>query len=530
MKTDIQWYESRFPERLALCERYIAYLFDADRDGLPYFGVNLRRDGRLYARHVDIYDLPHVPGRACDIIFSIENATGVKIDPAVEKRYTDFLFRAVDPEDGLPVHAAADGSGSRVDFHSLREYLEGLVWLIRLRHSDRAAQAARKLLETIGSLTDPIARRYSPALLKTFPEEKAKKYAGLDIPLTVGQGRLAGPLLLLHEATGDLDALRLADWYAHSTLETCFRPDGSIRDEAGTHVHSLTSTLSGALAFALRTGDRALREQVEAVCENGLRDVCSSYGYCNETLWTERMRGESNQVGDLIQIQLMLAGTGDPARWYARAERFMRGGILPAQVLTTDGYTAPDTDPACDAERDMRSRAIGGFGFPDPVSHLLISEHDSLNTTDITQGAVQAICAFLGHIAACRDGRILLNLYFDTDTDFIRTRSELPVRGQLRATVLRDALFAARIPEGCRRDSFTVRVNGREVPYLAVSGYAEAGPVRTGDTVEIGFEPLRLHKTEYICHRPYEEDWFGEQITGISPPQGLYPLFGPFPV
>ena len=529
MKADILWYESRFPERLALCERYISSMLDADRDKLPFFSVQMLEDGRLYGRHVDIYDIPHVTGRACDIIYSIEAATGTKIDPAVEKTYVDYLFRARDPEDDLPVYFTKDGDGPYVEFHNLREYLEGLVWLIRLRKNERALDAARALLDTVESLADPRTRRYDLARLKTLPPEKAKKYATLNYPLPITQGRLVGPLLLMHKATGDLKALRLADWFAHSTMESCFLPGGSILDAAGTHVHSITSTLSGVLAFALHTGDIALYRRVKNVYENGLRDVYSSYGYCNETMWTERMRGESNQVGDLIQVQLMFAGHEEPALWYSRAERFMRGGILPAQVLTTDGYTAPTPEPACDAERDMQSRAIGGFGFPDPVSHILTSEHNSLNTTDITQGAVQGICAFLSHIVTCRDGRVRLNLYFDADTDFAKVESRLPVEGRARVTVRRETLFSCRIPENCREGSFAIRINGQAAPFQAANSYAEAGMVSAGDVIDISFEPLRLEKTEYICHRPYDETWFGEQIIKISPEQGTYPLFGDFP-
>ncbi len=67
------------------------------------------------------------------------------------------------------------------------------------------------------------------------------------------------------------------------------------------------------------------------------------------------------------------------------------------------------------------------------------------------------------------------------------------------------------------------------MPGLSVNGCAGAGRVSAGDTAEIDFEPRRLSKTKYICHRLYGEERYGEQIIGISPRQGLYPLFGPFP-
>ena len=348
------------------------------------------------------------------------------------------------------------------------------------------------------------------------------------MPLPIGQGRLVGPLLLLYKATGNLKALKLAGWYAESTMENCFSPEGLIKDEAANHVHSITSSLSGILSYALFTGRNDLYEHVKKVVSVGLRNATSTYGYIKEQLWISSEQGESNQVGDMIQIQLMLAQNEYPAFRYSRAEKYMRGGILPAQVLTADGYTRETENPADDAHFNMQSRAIGGFGFPNPGTHLT-TEHCELNTIDITQGAVQGICAFMKNIVTCSDGKILMNLYFDADNDAAEVESGLPLVGYAKIKVKKPGLFAARIPDNIAKGSFAVSVNGGKTEYENIDGYAHIGCINAGDEIIIEFTPEHFKRCEYICHKRYEVEWFGEQACGIEPEEGLYPLFGEFP-
>lgn len=530
MTTDIKWYESRFLDRLRLCERYISSLLDADKNNEPFFGVTRMPDGKLCAHHAVEIGIPHVTGRACDIIYTMESSIGIRIDPEIEKVYVDYLFGCCDLEDCLPVYYRDEQPGvPYVEFHNLRECLESLVWLISLRDSERARRVADSMMDTLETLTNPETHQYDSALLQKLSPEKADKFRGLGLPMPLGQGRLVGPLLLLHKATGSLKALKLAGWYAHSTMEHCFSPEGLVKNQAANHVHSITSTLSGVLAYAIYVSEPKLYEHVKRVYTTGLRNAYSSYGYCKEQLWIASEQGESNQVGDLIQIQLMLAECENPALWYSRAEKFMRGGILPAQVLTTDGYTEPTEEPENDANTNMQERSIGGFGFPNPSTHLT-TEHCELNTIDITQGAVQGICAFMKHVVTHCDGKTYLNLFFDGENEYAKVTSGLPLQGKVQVVIKQDALFAVRIPRHCKPDTFRVTKNGQTVSCLAVNSYANLGSAAAGDRFTIEFEPEHFKQIEHICHKPYTVEWYGEQVCGISPEEGLYPLFGNFPL
>ena len=207
----------------------------------------------------------------------------------------------------------------------------------------------------------------------------------------------------------------------------------------------------------------------------------------------------------------------------------MRGGILPAQMIHPEGFITNIKEPKADCETRMADRAIGGFGFPTPTSRL---EHETggVNTIDITQGAVQSICRFVEHIAVQKNGVCYLNLYFGVDNAVAQVSSGLPVEGTLRICPKVSSVWALRIPENSVSDSFTVTVNGQEVPYTVLEGYAYIDRVEVGQEIVVRFTPQRLVECAWIGHHSYEVRWFGEQVVEVLPYCGNCPLYGDFPV
>ena len=525
MNSGIKWFEADLQQRLALCLRYLEGMLDPEKDMEPYFYINREADGTGRAGHALEIGIPHVTGRALDIIYGIEHATGQRLDAGVEKVYTDYLFSCCDLEDYLPVYFDPNKQGKPyVEFHNLRECLEGLVWLVKLRGSERAGRVIKGFLDTLEQLTDS-SGAWNPELLHSLPAEKADKFYRFGLALPMGQGRLVGPLVLLYQLTGEARVLRLAGGYAETTMERCFDDNGQIRDCAANHVHSITSTLTGVMAYAQLVKRQDLVQKVRRIYEVGLREAYSTYGYCKEQLWIESEQGESNQVGDLIQLFFMLAKEDNPAHWYGCAERFMRGGILPAQVLETDSYMTEVEAPESDARRRMTERAIGGFGFPNPTCHMN-GEHCALNTIDITQGAAQAICAFLRQIVTKTALGLRVNLFFTAETPFASVASELPLKGRVSVTPKYGDFLAVRIPQNIENGSFCLTVDGQKRDYTVLEGYALLGKVEAGQEVCVTFQPKRLERQEYVCHKLYTVQWFGEQACGVRPLHGVYPLFG----
>jgi hypothetical protein len=518
------WYSTNLAERLRLATRYVCGMLDQDQQDEPFFHITRRDDGTAYAGHALEIGIPHVTGRALDALFFTEEVLGERVPAHGEEAYTGYLLRCYDNEDHLPSFTdPREGNKRFVEFHNMREGLEGLTWLIKRRDSAAARDTARHMLETLARITDEQGG-LSPDLVRKVGREGV--FLGIGDVQTVSAGRLVGALVKYYRVTGDSLALALARRYSHFVMGQAFTDKGLLTDRAGNHIHSITSTLSGVLDYALMAGDEPLVEAVRRAYEVGLREFYSTYGWCKEQAWLETDQGEVNQIGDLIQVQLLLARARDP-KYYAQAETFMRSALLPSQVLE-DGLIEDNQEPKGDFERDMKRRIIGGFGFPTPSAHLQ-APHSPINTVDITQGAVQAICEFTRQIITQDDLGVRVNLLFTWENDLASVESALPQEGRLAVTVKRPANLLVRVPERIAAGSLKASLGGaavegrREGPYLLLRN------AKSGVRFEITFAPERYDTFEFVYHKPYQISWFGEQVIGIAPVSGVYPLFGKWP-
>lgn len=516
----IPWYSADLRRRLELATWYLFGMLDADRDDEPYFFIARRDDGTAFAGHAIEIGIPHVTGRAIDALFFTEEVLGKPVPKKAEEVYTRYLFQCFDNEDFLPSFYHPETKKRGVEFHNMREGLEGLTWLIKRRNSEKAREVAHKMLRTLDSITDEKGM-LSLELVRKIGREGV--FQGIGDVQTTTAGRLVGPLLRYYKVTGDPLALELADKYARSVMERSFTKEGLLTDLAGNHIHSITSSLSGILEYAIEIGDDELVEKVRKVYEVGLREFYSSYGWCKEIAWTESDQGEVNQIGDLIQIQLLLAKFRNP-RYYAQAEIFMRSALLPSQVLEND-FIEENPNPKGDFERNMKERIIGGFGFPTPNAHLQ-TPHSPINTIDITQGAVQAICEFAKHIITETNMGIQINLLFSWENELGKVESFLPKEGRIVVYPKKPLNILVRIPRRIEPGSLRVEVNGKEIKGIKMGEYLLLPNKSINEKFVVTFAPHRYDTFEFVYHKPYQISWFGEQVIGISSVNGIYPLFG----
>ncbi|MBC7328575.1 hypothetical protein H5T87_10775 [bacterium] len=516
----IAWYSPDLKLRLELATRYLCGMLDEDKDEEPYFYIARREDGTAFAGHAIEIGIPHVTGRAIDALFFTEEVLGRPVPKHAEEVYTRYLFQCYDNEDALPSFYHPEIKKRGVEFHNLREGLEGLTWLIKRRDCQKAKELAHKMLRTLATITDD-----KGMLSLKLVEELGKKdvFQGIGDIQTTTAGRLVGPLLRYYKVTGDPLALELADKYARSVIERSFTKEGLLTDFAGNHIHSITSSLSGILEYAVAINDETLLDKVRKVYEVGLREFYSSYGWCKELAWLETDQGEVNQIGDLIQIQLLLAKARDP-RYYSQAEIFMRSALLPSQVLD-NSFINDNPEPKGDYERNMKERIIGGFGFPTPSSHLQ-TPTSPINTIDITQGAVQAICEFTKHIITQTDLGIQINLMFTWENDLAKVESYLPKVGKLVIRPKKPLNVLVRLPEHIEEGSLKTEVNGEPIECIRQKDYLLLPNKSDSSQFVITFSPKRFDTFEFVYHQPYQISWFGEQVIGISPVKGIYPLFG----
>ncbi len=530
----ITWYSADLKETMRLAACFVEGLLDADREYEPYFYISAGGYGSpAVALHALEIGIPHVTGRALDCLFNVERAAGRKIGAFAEETYTDYYYSCME-EIGLPVWYDAASGRRGMEPHNLRESCEAMSWLIRSRDDEAAKELADRFLTVLGTLM-PDHCGYIKA--------SAVSGAGLsswfsgDRNSPGDTGRLIGALLNLYDASGDERALTLAGDIAGNAFKWFRAGTGSIAN-AGTHIHSITSTLSGLLEYAYLTDDTALVDLVRDVYEGetGLPLVMSSTGWIKEQINVAgEVQGEVNQIGDVIEIQLLFAKNekSERAEWYGAAETFMRSALLPSQVLD-DSFFTTAKDPESDAYANIAERAIGGFGFPMPSAHLQ-SRSSPIDTIDITQGAVQAISYFTEHIAYTEDDVLWVNLLFDWENEFARVESRLPLLGKVQVTPKQDGPVRIRAVGGTAKQGIRVYVNGSKADFLLKDGYVTVENVKAGDAVYLDFD-LRSESYSETFYRgtPQECEYtvyrYGEQVVAVTPVVGVYPLYRDWPM
>ncbi|MET0773445.1 MAG: hypothetical protein ABWZ82_10205, partial [Candidatus Limnocylindrales bacterium] len=197
-----------------------------------------------------------------------------------------------------------------------------------------------------------------------------------------------GPLVDVHRVTGEQAALDLAADVATLLVREHFPADGAFDQERlGTHVHSITSSLSSLAAFAAWTGDGEAMRHARAFYDHGAATFRDAIGWCPEWIGEPQPdRGESNITADLVETALVLGQRVDPG-YLDDAEVFVRASLLPTQLRDISFV-----DPADAVRVDLARRLQGAFGFPAPYGHTPAgSDRLDLNL-DIVGGAVRGLC------------------------------------------------------------------------------------------------------------------------------------------
>ena len=530
----ITWYSADLKETMRLSAEYVEGMLDADKDYEPYFYISAGGYGTpALALHALEIGIPHVTGRAIDCLFNVERATGRKIDSFAEETYTEYYYSCME-EIGLPVWYDESNNRQGMEAHNLRESCEALAWLIRSRDDDTAHELADRFLTVLESLM-PNGCGYiqSAAISKAG---LSKWFSG-DRNSPGDTGRLVGALLNLYDASGDERALILAGNIAQNATRW-FDPETGSMANAGTHIHSITSTLSGLLEYGYIAEDQDIIDLVRAVYEgeNGLPLVMSSTGWIKEQInVANEVQGEVNQIGDVIEIQLLFAKNekNERADWYSAAESFMRSALLPSQVLDNTFFTTA-TNPDSDAYANIAERAIGGFGFPMPTAHLQ-GRSSPINTIDITQGAVQAISYFTNHIAYMEDNELWINLLFDWENEVAKVESRLPLLGKVQITPKQDGTVHIRAYDGVDADGVRAYVNGKAAAFTVKNGYIVIANAKAGDAIYLDFDIESESYTEtFYRGTPQECEYtiykYGEQVVAVTPIIGVYPLYEGWPL
>jgi hypothetical protein len=524
MKPIISPFDGDLTLRLMLGMRYCERILSEELDMRPHFAYTRdAQNGEGFAHGCPGTLMQHAIGRGMDLMYNYEKYTGNRIDPTVEAAYVRHFYAALHPRFGMCLEFVADGQPWRVELHNVRETVEALTLLLEMRHDGRAYTEMAKIYEGLSVITTPDGRRFDPELAREAGVlDDFTGSIGAPQPMTAG--RLTGPLTEYYRLTGDRRALDFARGYAHGTLD-CFSDEGEMLRCAGTHIHSITSALSGAAAYATLVGDTEMIAKLVRLFEHplGLPVIMTDFGWIKEQIYVDgQVQGEVNQIGDMVAFCLSLGRHFNSALWYSRAETLLRGGLLPSQVLRND-FITPTSEPHSDHRRDIPARILGGYGFPMPASHL---EHagSPINTLDITQGANQAICRVLEHIVTAQGGNINVNLLFDADTPDAKIISALPNAGTVAVIPKRAGTLRVRIPRNIAANSLTVRLDTETIPPTIIDDYLVLN-VKSYDVVSLQFAPEEItYHTNYI-DTDYTVTKRGEQTVRVTPIDGIYPIY-----
>jgi hypothetical protein len=513
-------------EAITLASQHLNSLFDRDRDNEPFFFANCMADGTGKMLHSVNIGIPHVVGRCLVGSMEAELCAGVPFPAdglAILERYLKSSF---DNPDHLNSYFDPEKGGARcIEFHNMREGLYGLWALAAGRGSAWARETGHAMLETLDRITDDDGC-WSVARIEQLGMKD--RCFGVAIPNTT---RLVDPLLAWDACTQDPLAMKLAGLYARRGLATMYTPDGHFApmDKSSGHVHSITSSLSGITAYAVKTGDKEMLEACGRIMEVGVPEYFSSWGWGDEVFPDHPAdvpgRGEMNQTGDVVRAALILGGAGYP-QYYELAERYLRSMLLPTQHLEAEmrAYLRDKEQPADDSERDVVKRSIGGYAMQLPNARMRKGDWP-VTTLDITSGAVHAMSECWRHRMDVNNGEATLNLLFDCDNDMLTVKSGLPIEGRITFTAKETIKqFRMALPGWLDASTPHVTVNGQSREVRVVSGYLELGALDANAEGAITFAVPCKREKETVDNVEYTTTWIGSQIIEILPRGEVGPL------
>ena len=508
---------------IALGVRHLNSLFDRDKDNEPFFGSAFQGNKRGILVHGPVnVGIPHVPGRCILATMLAEEVTGIPFPEEGLKILERYYKMAFDNEDNINSYFdPACGNKRFIELHNLREGLLGLIALIKGRDSGWAREKADLMVARLAQFTSPEGHLSAELAQKVGI---ADRLVGLGCDASTS-GRFVEALVEYYNLTGSQAALELAGLYAKGTLKSSFNKSGTFNPKATGHIHSLTSSLSGIVKYAVETQNTQMLAACKRIMDVGVPEYSSSWGWMLEGIRGDWFKGEINQTGDVIRTALVLAHAGSP-EYFELAERWCRNMLLHAQHREEEmiRYMMDAPNPSGDYERDVLTRNIGGYGIKFPNDRMC--ERDwTISTLDITSGAVHALCECWRSRATIGNNVVRINLLFDYDDDDIELKSSLPLVGKLRFFKKSSKDLYVRIPEWVDPKTLRLEVQGKTVKNPAFEdGYLHIGALQKGNIGTVWFDVPCIVKHEKIANQDYTVTWWGNQVIDINPRGTVSPI------
>ena len=484
------------------------------------------------------YEVAHDTGRWWDAMLRLEAATGFAIPAQQEAAMLRNIQRLMSNPDGLLMNDPGIAwlkDVARINPHNFREGMLALAALVRYRDNAWARQTGHRLLGTLDRCLQPNGRFdytrlacWGSVPLSVDPcHDQPEGAAWFDA--TANSGRALEAILLFYEATGDPQALDVADRIARHHLAHTVHADGSSRLEildpsnVG-HNHSYLGTLRGLLQYGLLTRQHAYVDAVNATYRRSLwRHNITESGWTPHDLGKTRFPNaagdpvaETASCGDVAQLALWLALRAGQYELLDDVERLVRSRILPAQITVHDL-----ADPANAAAR-LGPRQLGGWGVHGaPYGKGCI--------LDVLAAVLHTLADVYANIVIRSELGLVVNLHFTYACKDVEITSARDQTASLVVKPRTPGNVAIRVPGWVPRDSLQLAVDGRAHALRLIGPYVLVGgnDLVPDSTITLRYAlPERMTTETYPSGCAYQLKWCGDQVIGISPRElslAMYP-------
>lgn len=333
-------------------------------------------------------------------------------------------------------------------------------------------------------------------------------------------------LVKYYEATGHQPALELAKELRDNAFYARFplTPSQSLINSF-THMFEIVGEMNAYSRLALVTGDADMMQRVRARYE-ALRGIgFNTTGWVPEFFGRESDVGEINCTGELVETALNFAAWGW-TEYYEEAERFVRGQMLPAQLLDTS-FVVPNANPDNDGERDIVNRVYGAFGFPAPYGHVATKDPSTTGGyhVDITAGAVASLAEVRKAAYTYTGGEHQINLLFDVDNATIKVDGPYPNGDRVTITTRSTGDVRLRLPSWADRNAVSSSLEGQGLQFELGSDFVLIHQPTVGTSFDVAL-PLKVEWTSDVVNdRAITIVWKGDSVLAMSPMGTPFPFF-----
>ena len=497
---DLAWHMDRTIE-------YMVNTIDREQGGRPY-STNRVYFAPPLLKH-ESGDIPHNTARYLLAMMIWEEATGRRVeDEEAVQMLRSALHASISEEDYQARHPDSDGGPLALgEMHSRREVLLALMGLAKMRDDNESVDLAR-------------------GMIATMAEEE--RVGNVISPLV--SARLIRALIWYHRVTGDPLGLELAGRFCDEQILKFSDDQARV---TFSHLHSVTSALSGVVEYGLYTGQSDYVDRAKRVIDEGIPPHRTRYGFVYETDMLIG-RGESNNPADLARAEILLGLNGHP-EYFEDVERMVRNHLLASQYLDPSVAGDPGAaeatveDTATELYTNAAERMLGGFSYTSPndlIDDVLYEKLDM--AADMASGALEGLAAVWEAIVTQDAAGLRVNLLFSRDTPDLDVRSYIPVQGRVELTIKKPLDVYVRIPSYVAPDALVASVNGEALEHKTMLGPYLLIPNRSDSaTAVIEFEQAVTIRRETLANTTYTEEWLGDTVWNIVPAGDRVTLYTP---